>query len=157
MSNEMFQARLKEDFAEEIHEYREERHMSKSEAIRALLRRGLENAEEDTDEESAREDRFQHLAKISERLSILAVIAATLGLVIPIAATLSIEAFGLTIGSFGLIAVYGISALLVIFGAVALVVSLAGLVVLEVQYGIIAGWIGRIIHSLTSSPETSPT
>jgi len=157
MANEMFQARLDDDFAEEIHEYRSERYMSKSEAIRDLLRRGLEDAEGDADEDRAREDRFQHLAEIGERFSILAVIAATLGLVIPIVATLSIEAFGLTIGTFGLISVYGLSALLVMFGAIASVVSLAGLVVLEVQYGVIAGWIGRTIRSLTSSPEASPT
>lgn len=41
MGNEMFQARLEEDFAEKVHEYREEKHMSKSEAVRDLLRSGL--------------------------------------------------------------------------------------------------------------------
>ena len=42
MANEMFQARLDEDFADEIHEFREEKHMNKSEAVRHLLRAGLE-------------------------------------------------------------------------------------------------------------------
>lgn len=42
MGNEMFQARIPDEFADRLHEYREERHMSKSEAVRDLLRSGLE-------------------------------------------------------------------------------------------------------------------
>jgi Arc/MetJ-type ribon-helix-helix transcriptional regulator len=42
MANEMFQARLPDGLAEEVHQYKEDRHMSKSEAVRALLRAGLE-------------------------------------------------------------------------------------------------------------------
>lgn len=41
MPNEKFQARLPDEFAEKIHEYREEQHMSKSEVVRSLLRSGL--------------------------------------------------------------------------------------------------------------------
>ena len=51
MANEMFQARLPDDFAKEVHEYREKNHMSKSEAVRHLIRAGLEaeTSEDDTD------------------------------------------------------------------------------------------------------------
>jgi Arc/MetJ-type ribon-helix-helix transcriptional regulator len=51
MSNEMFQARLDDDFAEEVHQFREERHMSKSEAVRAGLRE-LVNAGQDNEAEN---------------------------------------------------------------------------------------------------------
>jgi hypothetical protein len=58
MANEMFQARLDDDFAEEIHEYRKERHMNKSEAVRHLLRAGLEaeRGDDDTPIEEIRAD-----------------------------------------------------------------------------------------------------
>lgn len=42
MGNEMFQARLDDDFADRIHQYRDENHMNKSEAVRHLLRAGLD-------------------------------------------------------------------------------------------------------------------
>lgn len=53
----MFQARIPDEFAEEIHEYREEQHMSKSEAVRHLLRVGLrEETEPDTESEPTHGD-----------------------------------------------------------------------------------------------------
>jgi len=61
MGNEMFQARLNDDFAERIHEFRDEQYMSKSEAVRHLLRTGLEaeTDDEQTELEEAVEDATQ--------------------------------------------------------------------------------------------------
>jgi len=44
MGNEMFQARLNDDFAEEVNQYREEKHMSKSETVRQGLRLLIEDS-----------------------------------------------------------------------------------------------------------------
>ena len=51
MGNEMFQARFPDDFAERVHKYRKDRHMSKSEAVRHLVRRGLQEEEPDEPDE----------------------------------------------------------------------------------------------------------
>jgi hypothetical protein len=48
MANEMFQARLDDEFADEIHGFRDDHHMNKSEAVRHLLRKGLDAEQKQT-------------------------------------------------------------------------------------------------------------
>jgi hypothetical protein len=57
MGNEMFQARIPDGLADEVHEYREKRHMSKSEVVRHCLREVAmpTEDEEPIDEEAAEE------------------------------------------------------------------------------------------------------
>ena len=63
MGNEMFQARLDDDFADRIHEYREDNYMNKSEAVRHLLRVGLEA--ETREEEDSGEGRLGVLERLA--------------------------------------------------------------------------------------------
>jgi Arc/MetJ-type ribon-helix-helix transcriptional regulator len=52
MGNEMWQARLDDEFAAEVHEYREDRHMSKSEVVRHGLREVVQDEDEDEADEA---------------------------------------------------------------------------------------------------------
>jgi Arc/MetJ-type ribon-helix-helix transcriptional regulator len=97
MGNEMFQARLNDEFAEEIHEFREERHMNKSEAVRALLRAGLEAETEDDEPEAVADGGYTwtewteyNLLTWSRRLSIATVLAALASLLYAVAGSLGL-------------------------------------------------------------------
>lgn len=87
MGNEMFQARVPDEFAERIHQYREDKHMSKSEAVRDLLRRGLEA---ETNEESDEITGF--LEEIAQEVVFLpAVLLSLVGVLLPYPAVLALQ------------------------------------------------------------------
>jgi hypothetical protein len=95
MGNEMFQARLDDEFADEIHEYREEHHMNKSEAVRHLLREGLEAEREDR--EAVTDGGYTwtewveyNLLTWTRRLSIATVLAALASLMYAVAGVLGL-------------------------------------------------------------------
>lgn len=118
MGNELFQARLPDDFADRIHEYREENHMTKSEAIRHLIRTGLEA---ETEEEKERDRPFlEQLADGS--IFTTGLFLGAIGLALIVAAAVLLGTVGLaaaiTIGATGqLVAGAGAVILLVNFAA----------------------------------------
>lgn len=155
MANEMFQARLPDGLAEEVHEFKEDRHMSKSEAVRALLRAGLEESERDADAEDQedarnREGLLQIRAHLAERFATLGTIAALLGGAIPFLAIWTITTFKLSVGEFGFLIVAGLSLSGVVLGAVLVGLSIVTLAEALFTHGIRTGWFSRQIERVGS-------
>lgn len=88
MGNELFQARLPDEFAEKIHEYRENNHMTKSEAVRHLIRTGLE-AEAEADDDEGDTWFLERLAQDS--VFIPAVVIGLFGILLPYPAILAFQ------------------------------------------------------------------
>lgn len=92
MTKPRLQARFAEDRAEEVEEFAQENNISKSDALRRLVRRGLET--ERTDEEDEDEDettdtsQYWERGDLAARFAILfAVIGIAVGYVPPLSAT----------------------------------------------------------------------
>lgn len=96
MGNELFQARVDDDFATEVHEYRDENHMSKSETVRKALRELVqEDNTQDTMGEAVAEAeadaRGPDTSTLLERLAAPSMVLNGLGLVV-----LTLVSWGLT-------------------------------------------------------------
>jgi hypothetical protein len=131
MSNELFQARLPDDFAEEIHEYREDNHMSKSEAVRHLLRAGLE-AEATSNGEGV----TSFLHRLAQPLVFFpSLLIAFIGMLLPFPAILAIQGGNTLIGA----ACIGLSLLLIVGSMVVGLLSLAAQLAIKNPQGQGAG------------------
>jgi hypothetical protein len=127
MGNELFQARLPDDFAEEVHEYREENHMSKSEAVRHLLRAGLE-AEATAD--GGGMTSFLH--RLAQPLVFFpSLLIALIGTLLPFPAVLAIQGGDTLIAA----ACLGLSLLLIVGGMIVGLLSLAAQLAIEDPQG----------------------
>jgi Arc/MetJ-type ribon-helix-helix transcriptional regulator len=138
MGNEMFQARLSDDFAEEVHEFRQNNYMSKSEAVRHLLRRGLE-AEAESDGASEEPHTTSILERIANgRLLVPSTVGAIIGTLLPAYGVLAVQQGDVVVGSvvmvlaLVLLVVSTIGAASVVIAQLALAKPLRGLVGLGV-------------------------
>ena len=165
MANEMFQTRLPDDFADRVHEYKDERHMTKSEAMRALIRAGLEAAEDDQDDqgdvdeaedvERDRTDRLTALARLAEKAAVLTIAFSFLSLFVPLLAVAVIEGLGLTVGTFGYNLIIGFFFNATGGAMVTFAVSFALVAYLVAAHGIEAGWFGRRVESALANGEVT--
>jgi hypothetical protein len=168
--SEVFQTRLYDDRAEVIHDYIEDRNISKAEATRRFIHWGMDNmptedGEEDAEPEAAqeREDRFQVLARLGEKVALLGTLLTSFAMVWVIGSSLTISAFNLTVGTFGTYLIVGATFLLFGLGTLLIIVSFAGLLYLEARYGVITdaltGAIGRAViatfNRFSSTPSTA--
>jgi hypothetical protein len=161
----MFQTRLPDDFADRVHEYKDERHMTKSEAMRALIRAGLEAAEDDQDDqgdvdeaedaERDRTDRLTALARLAEKAAVLTIIFSFLSLFVPLLAVAVIEGLGLTIGTFGSDLIVNISFVAAVGAVMTFAVSFALVAYLVAAHRIEAGWFGRRVESALPNDEVT--
>jgi hypothetical protein len=162
----MFQTRLPDDFADRVHEYKDERHMTKSEAMRALIRAGLEAAEDDQDDqgdvdeaedaERDRTDRLTALARLAEKAAVLTVVFSFLSLFVPLLAVAGIVGLGLTIGTFGSDLIVNISLVAAVGAMMTFAVSVASIALvayLVAAHRIEAGWFGRRVESALPNGE----
>lgn len=150
--SEVFQTRLYDDRAEVIHDYMEDRNISKAEATRRFIHWGMDNMPTEDDEEDAepdatreREDRLQVLARLLERVSLVGWISITAGTAFFILAALAIETFALTVGTFGLLLLFGVTLFLWAIGTVGCVTSFLGLVYLEWKYEAVSDLLGKYL------------
>lgn len=152
MGNEMFQARLDDSFADQIHQYRKDRHLSKSEIVRKALRELV--IEDDTTNAASgatpepEETRLETAARLGEKAALLSVIFAVLAMLLPIIAALAIEHFSLTLGSFGALLIFGASATTGIVAAVALALSVVLLLEALIREGVHVGPFGDLLEKL---------
>lgn len=79
MGNEMWQARVPDNLTEELHEYKEEQYMSKSEVVRKALR---ELVQDETTERPSLQERYEDRHAARQSLTVhttLLVVGTALG------------------------------------------------------------------------------
>jgi len=167
MANEKFQTRLAPDRAREVHDYMEDRNISKAEATRRFIHEGIEamSTEEDreaaADESREREDRFQVLARLGEKVTLLGMFLTFFAMAWSIGTILTVSTFNLTVGTFGAYLIAGVTFLLFGAGTLLLTVAFAGLLYLEARYGTITdaltGIIGRIVTATFNRFSPAPS
>lgn len=161
MGNEMFQARLDDSFADKIHQYRSDQHLSKSEVVRKALR---ELVIEDDDDDDANTDagaipepeetRLETAARLGEKAALISVVFAGLSMLLPILAALAVQHFSLTVGSFGAWLLVGTVATTGIIAAVALALSVVLVAEALIREGIHVGPFGDLLDRLLT-PEVA--
>jgi hypothetical protein len=150
--SEVFQTRLYDDRAEVIHDYIEDRNISKAEATRRFIHWGMDNMPTEEGEGNAepdatreQEDRIQILARLLERVSLAGWISFTAGTTFIILAALAIETFALTVGTFGLLLLFGVTLFLWAIGTVGAIAAFLGLVYLEWKYDAVSDLLGKYL------------
>jgi hypothetical protein len=165
MANEPFQTRLHDDRAEQVHEYMEGRRISKAEAVRRLIVKGLEahhkdqeadeepEADEEQEVDEDRRDRFQVLARLADRTLGFSVLFLFIGWLVPLLGYASVAYTDLTIGTFGEVVIWGTAGLLVLVGFAMFVLGASAAVAMLAVYGIEAGWFSRRLGAVIPTPE----
>lgn len=155
-NKETVSSRIPQDDHRRLQQYAEERGITQSDAVRRLIRIGLEREKENA-ENAEREDRLQILARLGEKVSLVGILLAFLTLAVPIFSSLAVTTFDLTIGQFGAYLVLGITLLLAIASTVLVGLSLGLVIYLLTRYGIENGWFGRHLKGLLDTPEPEVT
>jgi hypothetical protein len=159
--SEVFQTRLDPPEAEAVHEYREERSISKAEATRRLVAAGLEKVEEEAEEaEEAEGDQAEERARptLSQVLAPLGEKLAWGSLLVLFLSSLPSLAVGLAMDGGFEPAINVVLAVLTVFlggfllSGVMLVISVLLLAYLLATEGreAIAGWFGRRVRSVVN-------
>ena len=130
--------RLPKDQAERVEEYAEERGITEADALRRLIRIGLDEEEDKpiiTDGgQYLRPDEHpwvDPLIRVSERLSLYGTVLVTLAFIVPLVPTISVGLFGITPGTETVALFLSLAALLGVPGLIFGVGSIVGLLALE--------------------------
>jgi Arc/MetJ-type ribon-helix-helix transcriptional regulator len=165
MGQTHIQTRVPDELFERIEEYEESNdYMNQAEAVRALLRAGLdaeESDEPDEFEKAMREaereesERLLSLARLAEKAAILTVAFSLTSLLFPLLAVAGIERFELTVGTFVSNLIVRVSLVAAVGAMVTFAVSFALVAYLVAAHGIEAGWFGRRVESVIANGEVT--
>jgi Arc/MetJ-type ribon-helix-helix transcriptional regulator len=165
MGQSHIQTRVPDELYERIEEYEESNeYMNQAEAVRALLRAGLEAEESDEPDEykkAMREaeheesDQLLSLARLLEKTAALTVIAGALSLIVPILAGVAVTTFGLTVGTFGAYLIWGFAGLAIVVSLLVGVPTIIATGYLVAAHGIEQGWFGRHFGTALTDGEVT--